>query len=532
MEENVIKLLEEKINDLEHEKSEYEEEFNQIQGRLEYTNGKFEKSSELMEIESDIENIKQLIKENIDEKANFEKWTKQKNIEKEKIEINEKKKESLLKDEEQCKEAIDKVSGQYSLKEGKIVKTNELIEYKKDLKKIQSEIKKLNSIIKRGQTREKNISKKIDEVIEKYSKQLKEKEDRDKYDRDWEAAIEEDKRIDEERYDKDWEAAIEENKKIDEERHDRDWEAAIEENKRIDEERYDRDWKEAIKENKIRDVEALKNKILRNFKATRASKSNEKKVNSIKEKDVKIIIGRKKGQILINGEEYKISQKVIKTGVNLDILDVVDIIKGVYNNNLDNKQEAFIMEAIRNNYLDPIVVNAISLTKMNNDTKKQIMKDYLEDLIQIKKKKAFKAKSHITYDMEDLSKSSILGRILGRELNEQEKVEILKNAKGEAYRYGISETKGEYKPSLGSRLLSFITRNQVPTLDSAINIDKAHKIASEYDKIAYSNGKLRDKEDFKKKLKEKVDNKYPLLKPSEKKELSSLAKSQEKQNQR
>ena len=157
MEENVIKLLEEKINDLEHEKSEYEEEFNQIQGRLEYTNGKFEKSSELMEIESDIENIKQLIKENIDEKANFEKWTKQKNIEKEKIEINEKKKESLLKDEEQCKEAIDKVSGQYSLKEGKIVKTNELIEYKKDLKKIQSEIKKLNSIIKRGQTREKNI---------------------------------------------------------------------------------------------------------------------------------------------------------------------------------------------------------------------------------------------------------------------------------------------------------------------------------------------------------------------------------------
>ena len=456
------------------------------------------------------------------------------------------------------------------MKEGKIVKTNELIEYKKDLKKIQSEIKKLNSIIKRGQTREKNISKKIDEVIEKYSKQLKEKEDRDKYDkdweaaikenkrideerydrdweaaieenkrideerydRDWEAAIEEDKRIDEERYDKDWEAAIEENKKIDEERHDRDWEAAIEENKRIDEERYDRDWKEAIKENKIRDVEALKNKILRNFKATRASKSNEKKVNSIKEKDVKIIIGRKKGQILINGEEYKISQKVIKTGVNLDILDVVDIIKGVYNNNLDNKQEAFIMEAIRNNYLDPIVVNAISLTKMNNDTKKQIMKDYLEDLIQIKKKKAFKAKSHITYDMEDLSKSSILGRILGRELNEQEKVEILKNAKGEAYRYGISETKGEYKPSLGSRLLSFITRNQVPTLDSAINIDKAHKIASEYDKIAYSNGKLRDKEDFKKKLKEKVDNKYPLLKPSEKKELSSLAKSQEKQNQR
>ena len=316
MEEKVIKILEEKIQTLEQEREEIEKNIDKLKGELEFRDGKLGNSLEQKELENDLHKIELEIKMSYDEKKSFEKWISTKEQANEEVNENKKKKESLSKDEKQCKEAIAEIEGKYDSKDGKLSKPGELIEYENDLQKIQSEIEALDNSIKKKERKIVSATKNISKIIEKYGKQIERR---------------------------------------DAEAYDRDWEEAIKENERRDAEAYDRDWEEAIRENERRDAEAYSMKL---------------------EPFYAISIG-KEAEITYNGETYKVSSRKTDKGYNLKQGKTE---KMIYKwTDLEQENSEKVNELLSKGKIDPVVINAIARSKMPREDKKIVMQEYITD---------------------------------------------------------------------------------------------------------------------------------------------------------
>lgn len=95
--------------------------------------------------------------------AEIEKLSK---LEERKVELEEilKKKESLNKDKEQLEQAIYEMSGENEIQDGKLVKTQEQVEYEKDLEKVNEELGSLNIY----ENELSDVNSQIEELNEKY----------------------------------------------------------------------------------------------------------------------------------------------------------------------------------------------------------------------------------------------------------------------------------------------------------------------------------------------------------------------------
>ena len=243
----------------------------------------------------------------------------------------------------------------------------------------------------------------------------------------------------------------------------------------------------------------------------------------------KVIVGRK-GQISYDGEKYKISSKTIKKALNMTPTEVIRVMK---DNGLEmsKEQQDEIKLGIKNNTLDSTVLAGIcAARKMPEETKEILLKHYLEDGIKALNKEDTKNSLNLTYDQNDLSKSSILKRIFRREVNSDEKYEMMKKARvGE--RYGIAKTEGEYEPDKKSRLISFLSRNKIqklPTMKETIEVAELYNEMRTNDKDDKKTDAEKDK--FRNSLKTKTKG-FSEAQLTEFKELKESQEKQEKQEE-
>lgn len=202
-----------------------------------------------------------------------------------------------------------------------------------------------------------------------------------------------------------------------------------------------------------------------------------------KYKDAQIIMGRK-GKIVFDGVTYKIPKRAIKEGYNFNVHDIEDI----FSNYEDIEQGKLVTSIIRQGLVDPAVINLIDKSSMNEFDKEEFLKRYIDDA-----KNIYNATSKdeandiiknrpflLKYDLEDISKTNIISRIAGNEINEEEKFEINQIAY-DANRYGICEIIGEgYKPNWVSRLTAFVTRKDIKRLPT---LGEQQVVAEKYNEL-------------------------------------------------
>ena len=173
------------------------------------------------------------------------------------------------------------------------------------------------------------------------------------------------------------------------------------------------------------------------------------------------------------------------------------------------------------------VICAIDSTRMKKEQKKEMISEYINKVAGIESKE----KMDIQYDLKDLSKVSLWGRLCRTEVNVEEKLAISKSAV-KAQRHEIAKIKGEYKPSLKERFISWFTGNQ-PTFPVHKEKD-FYKVASKYNEMAYDEeGNKKTKQDLEKTFKEKLkedakleDGHKDKLSKGQRQELKSLVKNQ------
>ena len=125
----------------------------------------------------------------------------------------------------------------------------------------------------------------------------------------------------------------------------------------------------------------------------------------------------------------------------------------------------------------------------------------------------------VQYDMDSLSKVSLIKRLFKKELNNEEKFKIVTLAKN-AEKNGIATTSGEYKLDWKEKFISKLTKQRPMALASSAEMEAAY----EYNKNLY--GKTGD--DFKESMKVSKEN---MTSKEAAKELKSLAKSQQREDE-
>ena len=207
------------------------------------------------------------------------------------------------------------------------------------------------------------------------------------------------------------------------------------------------------------------------------TQSNPAPIKSTLPSDVKIIIGRK-GKITYEGKEYKINKKTIKDSLKLSETATEHMIGEIIK--LNPNRAYIIQEGIKNKVIDSTVINSIYSSEMKTEEKKELLMQYIRDAANAMGGKDYKNNCNLTYDRKDLSKFNIFSRIFKKEINAQDKVEMLDRASiGE--RYAIAKQEGEYKPDKLSKFVAFFTRKKVPLLSDKIANEQ--EIATEYNTI-------------------------------------------------
>ncbi len=226
-----------------------------------------------------------------------------------------------------------------------------------------------------------------------------------------------------------------------------------------------------------------------------------------------ITIG-KMAVISLNGKEYEVGNKIVKDGVNLTDLQIKEMIYKT--TGIDKGDLKDINSLIHDGILDSTVINVIYNSEISESQKQDVIKGYVKDCY--KAKFANKApEGKIYYDQEDLAKTSIINRIMKREVNQDEKMTILDRAQ-KAARYGIAEIEGEYKPDFKTRLVNLFTRQKTKKL---LSTDEIQEVATTYNT-------LRDKGETSKISQKEFRDRVELTE-EQKKELGQLYKSQTNQ---
>ena len=202
-----------------------------------------------------------------------------------------------------------------------------------------------------------------------------------------------------------------------------------------------------------------------------------------KYKDAQIIIGRK-GKIVFDGVTYKIPKRAIKEGYNFNEYDIEDI----FSNYEDIEQGELVTSIIRQGLVEPAVINLIDKSSMDEFNKEELIKRYIDYVKNIYNATSKDEASDIIknrpfclkYDLEDISKTNIISRIAGNEINEEEKFKINKIAY-DANRCGMCEIIGEgYKPNWVSRLTALVTRKDIKRLPT---LGEQQVVAEKYNEL-------------------------------------------------
>lgn len=246
--------------------------------------------------------------------------------------------------------------------------------------------------------------------------------------------------------------------------------------------------------------------------------------------DTKVIIGRK-GKVSYDGKNYRIPAKALREGMGLVASEVTDILK---KSNIDVLRPEVLEEGLKSKMIDPMIINAICNAKgrffkqMSNVDKSAILNRYLADCMNAKYNNDPKNNCNIEYDQEDLSKSNLIKGFFDREMDFDEKLEMVKRAK-KATRFNIGKTKGEYKPNRLSRFLARITKQDIPMLPPPLSIEEQMEVATKYNQWIDEGKKLK-REDFMNDINVDLGEKgVHRLSDNQKEELKELAESQETQ---
>ncbi len=226
----------------------------------------------------------------------------------------------------------------------------------------------------------------------------------------------------------------------------------------------------------------------------------------------KVLIG-KTARIRFDGKQYYVGKKAIKEGINLTYAEVDKLLEQT---GFKKEDIAQLNDLIKEGKIDSTVVNVIYNSKLENDQKQEVMGRYIKDCYESVMNNQ-KTEGKVHYDRENLSKTSLIDSILRREVTQSEKMSILARAE-KAARYGIGKLEGEYKPSLRTRLVNFLTKQ--PT-QKQLTTGQLQQVAEEYNN-------LRDKDEtgkiYQKDFKDEVK-----LSKSQLDEMRKLHSSQERQ---
>ena len=222
----------------------------------------------------------------------------------------------------------------------------------------------------------------------------------------------------------------------------------------------------------------------------------------------KIEIGKKAKIIMAGGHEFNIPAKDVKDGVNLSKEQTIEIL----NKYIDDENSVLLaQQLVEKNELDTTVLNVIEKSGIDDNTKKEVLNSYFNKCLLPTEEN----KIDIKYNAKEMSKVNLWNRILKRELNNNEKSELLLKAK-KAEELGIAKTEGEYKVNAIEKILGkFGGTLRLPEPSDA-QIEAAYKY-----------NENRDKENFK----DSIRNFKSEMSKEGYKELKSLSKAEEKQNE-
>ena len=197
---------------------------------------------------------------------------------------------------------------------------------------------------------------------------------------------------------------------------------------------------------------------------------NERK--EAKKHNIKITLGRS-GKIVYGDQVFKVSKKDIKKGINFELSDIQKKCLQSYIL-VNSKEEIFndLAEMFANDEVDGLVVHAIMCAKdMDDDVKLELLEKYAKDLKDLDENNIKNNTCNVTYDLDDLSRTNIISRLFGREVNGYEKDEINDRAVMAAEE-GIGKVKGEYKPSWISRVVSSIKNRRLGSKEKVELLDE------------------------------------------------------------
>lgn len=228
----------------------------------------------------------------------------------------------------------------------------------------------------------------------------------------------------------------------------------------------------------------------------------------------RITIGRN-ATIQIGNNIINVKNKIVKDGVTLSLGDVKLSLESV---GIDTEGNEGIRKLIENGTIDSVVINV--LNTLSEEDRKKAITDYVNGFTK------GSTPLKVTYDQDDLSKTSFLGRLFRREVNVAEKNRLLTRARS-CVRYANLELKGEYKPDWKQEFISKWFTKEKPK-EIAPTIPTEEEIAA-----AYTYNELLSKGELSKvKNHEGRTNIRKAYKLSDEQmmEFNSLYKEQERQN--
>lgn len=545
MEEKLLQAIKSKIASLENSKKECETAIEEVSNERRIENGKLKNTNEMLEYRKDLEKIMKEIEDTELEKEDVNNLLKEKR-EKTRLITNE---QQLLKEEEQCKKAIEEISKTKVFENGQLVKSKEQLEYESDLIKIQKELE----VLQKEKINLEKINKMIQEKVKKYKLKEEKKLEKDTVEEEYFTG---------DVIDKDGKE-ISEQEEIKKEKEEREEEKNIEKDTVevehftgdvIDKDRKEISEQEESKGETKENTEDIKNQE-QSQKGTEEEQPNNEEVKDIK--TLKIRIG-KKAQIYFGDKVYNASRESIIEGIDLKFATDEELLEYIETKiKIADISSTAFKTACKQGLIDTTVVNAIYSTDMKENDKRLALKKYITTVIAAKNGELPKEKNKATiiYDMKELSKVNFIDRLLGKEaeMNEHDKVIMVDTARY-AERWGIAKIEGNYKYSLKAKLLNFIKGTKLPKLPATMK--DMQVVATRYDEIRYKskyekeNGKtirksVRDADGKPIRRKEKnfrgdlhceleEDNRKSIfnregLTKSQQEELESLAREQEEQ---
>lgn len=220
--------------------------------------------------------------------------------------------------------------------------------------------------------------------------------------------------------------------------------------------------------------EDIKNGVL-NTDSLKKELEDEEQKN--KEK-IQIVVGRN-AKIKIGERTFEVGKKAVKEGVNLDIKDVCEIIERLAVK-IPHKDWNVIAEGIDNGEFDTTILNVIDESCIDFSTKKQLLEDQCQKFIAAQNGEKYTSKSDVIYDADDLSKTSLIGRFLRREVNTDEKNQLIESARS-SERKKIASVEGKYQPDRKSRFLAKIFKKNIRLLPTA---SEQKEVAEIYNKMS------------------------------------------------